>query len=68
MTEADVIARLKAACDVAGSQKAWAAAHNMTAQWVHDVISGRRAPGQSILDALGLERVVTYRPAPKGEE
>lgn len=66
----EVHRRLAAACKKAGSQKAWAEAHGLSAAYVCDVLSARREPGQSILDALGLVRIVRYRvkPIKKGEE
>lgn len=61
VTEQQVIERLRAACEKAGSQKAFAEAHGFTAGYVHDVLHARRPPADRILDALGLERVVIYR-------
>lgn len=43
------------------SQKAWADRHKISASFVSDVLLGRREPAGKILDALGLERVVSYR-------
>lgn len=34
----------------------------MSATHVSDVLNKRRVPGRAILNALELERVVTYRP------
>jgi len=66
----EVCRRLSAACKAAGSQKAFADKHNVSAAYVCDVLNARREPGQSILDALGLVRVVRYRlkSIKKGEE
>lgn len=47
---------------VAGNQTAWASAHDMSQTYVSDVLRGNKAPGIKMLNALGLERVVTYRP------
>ena len=55
--------QLAAACREAGSQKAWAAAHGVSGAYLCDVLKGNREPGESILAALGLVRVVGYRPA-----
>lgn len=52
---------LREACDEAGSQKAWAESHGLSGSYVTDVLQGRRDPGQSILEALGYERLVGYR-------
>lgn len=56
-----VHALLVRACQESGSQKAFAAKHNLSAQYVCDVVQNRREPGPKLLAALGLERVVMYR-------
>ena len=61
LTEQDVIERLRAAAAAAGSQRQFAKAHGFTPAYVHDVLHGKRAPAQRILDALGIERVTYYR-------
>lgn len=58
MTSEEVRARLEAASN--GNRAAWARANGLSAQYVNDVLVGRRAPGKGILDALNLRRVVTY--------
>lgn len=50
------------------TQSAWAKKHGVAAAYVSDVINGRREPGKAILDALGLERIVTYRRKKEGRE
>jgi hypothetical protein len=57
----DVCRRLAAACKSAGGQKAWADKHSISGSYVSDVLHSRREPGDSILKALGLVRVVRYR-------
>jgi len=54
---------LAAECIKAGSQIAWAKAHGVSGAYVSDVLAGRRDPGEAVLKALGLERVVIYRKA-----
>lgn len=61
MTEADILRMLLRECRRAGTQAEWAKAQGLSATYVSDVLKGRRAPGDSILSALGFERVVTYR-------
>lgn len=61
LTLIDVFGRLRKECRAAGGQKAWAEAHGVSPQYVNDVLHARREPGESILRALGLRRVVTYR-------
>lgn len=60
MDAIDVCARLRAACRDAGGQSAFAAAGGVSAQYVNDVMAGRRDAGESILRALGLRRIVRY--------
>jgi hypothetical protein len=43
------------------SQVAVAKELGITPQYLCDVLAERRAPGKSILDALGLEKLVSYR-------
>jgi hypothetical protein len=61
LTAADVVRRLRAAVDSVGDQKTWAQAQDLSPSYVNDVLRGRREPGESILVALGLERVVIFR-------
>jgi hypothetical protein len=60
-TKQELVERLRTAIASAGSQEAFAAQHDIAAAYISDVMRGRREPGQKILDALGVERVVTYR-------
>jgi len=64
MDDDDVIAQLTEACQKAGSQKDWADAAGVSAAYVSDVLKRKRAPGLSILLALGLRRVTVYEPQP----
>lgn len=59
-----VVLHLRLACEAAGGQKAWAAAHHVSASYVNDVLQARRAPGDAILRALGFARVICYRGRP----
>ena len=60
---------LVAACQMAGSQTAWAGLHSLSPAYVSDVIHGRREPGASVLAALGIEKIVRYRKSPSpGDE
>lgn len=61
MTEQDVIRLLVQACAKAGGQAPWAKQAGVSQAYINDVVNGRRLPGPSVLNALGLERVVTYR-------
>jgi hypothetical protein len=62
LRETDVVSRLRAACKEAGGQARWADIAGVTPQYVSDVLLGRRAPGDSVLRGLGLERDVRYVP------
>jgi hypothetical protein len=63
MTTDDVLRRLRRECDKAGTQAAWAKAAGVSGAYVNDVLQRRREPGDKILRALGLVRVVAYRKA-----
>lgn len=55
-----VCARLRAACQAAGGQKAWAERHGVSPQYVCDVLNARREPGAAILAPLGLAKRTLY--------
>lgn len=61
LTDQDLIDRLRKAVEIAGSQKNFAQQQGLSEQYVSDVLNRRREPGQKMLDALGLERIVGYR-------
>lgn len=57
---------LRAACRKAGSMRAWARQHELSAAYVSDVLMGRREPGPAICDAFEIEPIkgeTTYRKA-----
>lgn len=56
--------QLRRATEKAGTALNWARAHDVSTAYLSDVMTGKRQPGEKILDALGLERVVTYRRKP----
>lgn len=60
MTADDVIAKLRAAIEEAGSAKSWAAANGFSDAYVSDVLKGNRRPGDRILLALGLSAETIY--------
>lgn len=57
----DVLDMLTRMVQERGSQKAVAEALDISEQYLSDVLRDRREPGEKLLDALGVERVVTYR-------
>lgn len=56
----DVLRMLFDRCLREGSQKLWAERHKISPAYVSDVLRGKRDPGESILKALQLKKVVTY--------
>ncbi len=72
LTIEQVRERLRAACDEAGSMRAWADGHGMSAAFVSDVLKGLRRPGDRMLAALGIERTIVrdviYRDAGTGPD
>jgi hypothetical protein len=61
LTECDMLEMLRAACAEAGTQRAWANAHNLAPSFVNDVLKGKRGVTDRILDALGYEFIGYYR-------
>lgn len=59
MTEQEVIARLRVEVKEAGSLRAFAGKHGITASYIHDILHGRRAVSDRIASAIGIRRVVT---------
>ena len=55
-----VHARLMAACWELGGQKFFAEKHGISPAYVSDVLNARRDPGDAILTALGLRKVIHY--------
>jgi len=60
MTVDDVRALLRQEIEKHGTAKAWADAHKLAPSYVSDVLKGNREPADRIMDALGLQRLVTY--------
>lgn len=61
-TEEQARGMLERQCKDAGGQSAWADLHNVSPQYVCDVLKGRRDVGAAISEALGLQRVIFYEP------
>jgi len=51
---------LAEACEQAGSQYQWATRSKLSPAYVSDVLRGKRDPGEGLLKALGLRKVVSY--------
>lgn len=62
-----VLALLRERIDREGGIATWARRHAVSDQYTRDVVGRKRAPGPSILAALGLRKdtVVTYAEAPR---
>ncbi len=58
-----IILRLERCISDAGSQNKAAKRLKVSTAYLSDIINGRREPGDKILDALGLRRVVQYEDA-----
>lgn len=60
LSEQDVIARLRAAVSEAGGQRAFARKVGLTPAYVNDMLRGRRAIAEKVLDVLSIERIVVH--------
>ena len=58
MNDDIVIAKLKAQVKISGNQKRAAQALAISPQYLTDLLKGRRAAGESLLQRLGLQRKV----------
>ena len=56
MDKQAVIEQLQRAVKATGKQKAYATIHDISEQYLSDVLAGRREPGAKILNALNLKR------------
>lgn len=56
----ELISLLEIEVKQAGSQKEAAAKLGVSAQYLGDVLSGKREPGKKILDPLKLRKVIKY--------
>ena len=61
LSQEDVLDMLRKAVKKEGSQDNFAAKHYFSTTSVSFTLTGKSLPGPSILNALGLERVVFYR-------
>jgi Helix-turn-helix len=63
VTEAQVLQKVKRYVANFESQKLAAAALDISPQHLSDILSGRRAPAESLLAAIGVKRALTYQKA-----
>lgn len=57
----ELIAQIRDSVLDFGGQKAAAKEWGISAQYLNDILRGRRDVGQSVLDAMGFERIVLYK-------
>lgn len=55
------LAFLRKKVDSIGSQKEAAVTFGISAQYLNDILFGRRVPGDDVLARMGFERTITYR-------
>jgi Helix-turn-helix. len=70
MTLIDLVSNLQALTYGMGSQKDLAKDIGISPQYLHDILTGRREPGEKVCEYLGVERTVIYKviPQPESEE
>lgn len=61
LTANDVRKLLRARCEAMPSTRAWAAKHGLSQPYISQLLSGSRDPGDKVLAALGLRRIVRYQ-------
>ena len=65
MTHADLIDRLRAKCAEAGSQAALARQIGVSRMYINNILNGHAPISDTVLNGIGIERVVTYQEAIK---
>jgi hypothetical protein len=66
MNRTELLVRIEAAVEAAGSAKALAESWGVSQPYLSDVRAGKRAPGPSILRQMGLSADTVYSEEPKG--
>lgn len=56
---------LRRRCDALGSQAELAASLDLSAQYLSDVLTGKREPSQSLAQALGYDRHLVFIARPE---
>jgi transcriptional regulator with XRE-family HTH domain len=57
----ELIDYVEQSISIYGTKKEFARVHGISAQYLGDFLQGRRSPGQKLLNAIGMEKVVLYR-------
>jgi len=60
MNRDELVALLRKRIKQAGTQSALARELGITSAYLHDILNGNREPGENVLSALGLRRVIAY--------
>lgn len=68
MTEDDVRAEVRSACEAGGGQKTFAKKIGVSLPYLNDFLNSRRGLGPSILKALRLKKVIRYEKACSASE
>ncbi len=58
LSNAEVLQALREAVSASGSQRTYATRIGVSQAYLGDVLHGRRSPGERVLSALGLKRIV----------
>jgi hypothetical protein len=66
LTNAEALRRLRAACEGAGGQAAWAKRHGVLNTQLCEILAGKKPITARFLKPLGLEAEVIYREASDG--
>jgi hypothetical protein len=61
----DVLKQLKEKQESYGSMNSYASNVGCTTSYISQVLSGKKEPSQRLLDEIGLEKIVMYKPKSK---
>ena len=61
LTEKQVIARIRAACKAAGSNRAFAEICGISTTYLQYVLAGERPPTEAVLAPIHIQRTTEYR-------
>lgn len=62
LTRRQVIQRIRKVCAALATQADAAKALGVSAQYLNDVLAGRREPGPKILKKLRIRKIIDYQP------
>lgn len=61
MNTEEILSRLRAECELAGSQTAWARTNGFSPAYICETLAGKKQVSERLADALGIDRLVVYR-------